>query len=119
MNFSVNILDTHLLEFFYRIPPAYTPSSTGRDGYLRSQAVESVTAHPYTAPSEEDLEAALSTFAGKTLSLYESFHSFQFPENDLPSHYRSASVSDPEKMRAQAALDATPTSHIPPAEPEA
>lgn len=112
MNFSVNILDTHPLEFFYRIPSAYIPSSTGQDGYLGSQAAESVTSRQYTAPAEEDLEAALSAFSGKTLSLYESFHSFQFPENDLPSHYRSASVSDPEKMSAQAALDATPTNYL-------
>jgi len=112
MNFSVNILDNHLLESSYRIPSAYTSASTGQAADLRSRAVESVSSRQYTAPSEEDLETALSTFSGKTLSLYESFHSFQFPEGDLTSHYRSASVSDPEKMTAQAALDATPTNYL-------
>ena len=112
MNFSVNSLNTYLLGLSYRIPSAYASSPTGQDGDSRSQAVENVTSRQYTAPSEEDLEAVLSTFSGKTLSLYESFHSFQFPEDDLPSHYRTASVSDPEKTRAQAALDATLTNYL-------
>ena len=112
MNFSINSLNTHLLGLSYQVPSAYTSSSIGQDGDPKSRAVEIITSRQDTAPSGEDLETALSTFSGKTFSLYDSFHSFQFPEGDLPSHYRSASVSDPEKMRAQAALDATPTNYL-------
>ena len=112
MNFSINSLNTYLFGLSYRVPSAYTSSSIGQEGDLKSRAVEIITSRQDTAPSEEDLAAVLSTFSDKTFSLYESFHSFQFPEEDLPSHYRTASVSDPDKIRAQAALDATPTNYL-------
>ena len=112
MSFSVNSLNTYLLSLSYPISAVYTSSSSGQDGDLRSQVVEIVTSRQDTTPSEQDLQAVLSTFSDKTRSLHESFHSFQLPEGDLPNHYRTTYVSDPEKLTAQAALDATPTNYL-------
>jgi len=62
--------------------------------------------------SEVALETARAEFAERTQRLYESFQAFQFPEGDLPRHYAFASVSDEQKVLAQADLDAASTNYL-------
>ncbi len=112
MSLSIYSLNTYLLGFSSQLSAAYTSSSIKQNGDLASQVSETITSRRSANPLEQDLQAVLSIFSDKTRILHESFHSFKFPEGDLPNHYRTATVSDPGKLTAQAALDATPTNYL-------
>lgn len=51
---------------------------------------------------ERSLNNAITTFANKTWTFYQSLNSFDFPSGYLPHHFRTASVSDSNKIAAQA-----------------
>lgn len=112
MSLSIYSLNTDLFKFSSQLTVAYTSSSIKQSADLANQASETITSRQNANPLEHDLQGVLSIFSDKTRSVYESFQSFKFPEGDLPHYYRTATVSDPVKLTAQAASDATPTNYL-------
>ncbi len=58
------------------------------------------------------LNDALTTFGKKTQILYRSFSSFEFPAGNLSRRFRTAVVSDLNKVNAQTTTDATVTNYL-------
>lgn len=58
------------------------------------------------------LNDALATFSKKTTALYRSLSSFDFPAGNLSRLFRTAVVSDPNKVNAQTTTGATVTNYL-------
>jgi flagellar capping protein FliD len=79
---------------------------------VANDSVQKIIAHRNDSFSEETLRVALLEFEERTQKLYQAFHAFEFPEGELFNHYRTAFVSDPEAMTAQADLDAAEANYL-------
>ncbi|MCX5909570.1 MAG: hypothetical protein NTY64_20965, partial [Deltaproteobacteria bacterium] len=94
-------------ELSYQILSGEGSSRSHQGNGLIDQAVQKLLRERNDSPNEEALRAAGLNFEEKTQKLYQPFHSFAFPEGDIPSRYRIAFVSNSDSLTAQAEADAT------------
>ncbi len=111
MSSSIYPKNQYANELFARIY-GNSPFSADSAPQLIKRGMANLAARRQEDSSEIALEDARVEFAERTQRLYQRFHSFQFPEGDLPRHYAVASVSDDQKLLAQADLDAPSTNYL-------
>lgn len=75
-------------------------------------ALDSMVSNRNESCRERDLSRALNTFSKKTQTLYQSLNSFEFLTGDIPCLFRTALVSDSDKLSAQATSDAIPANYM-------
>lgn len=93
MNFTINSLNTSLIGLSSKYTRDINQVSVALEGMFRNRNEHS---------KERSLNNALTTFADKTRTFYQSLNSFDFPSGYTPNHFRTASVSDSNKIAAQA-----------------
>ncbi len=79
---------------------------------VANDSVQKIIAHRNDSFSEETLRVALLEFEERTQKLYQALRAFEFPEGELFNHYRTAFVSDPDALTAQADLNAAETNYL-------
>jgi hypothetical protein len=112
MSLAINSQNT----FHVAIPHGYvqgnTNSSVSQSLGNAGLVLEGVVSNRNEYSKELALNNALYTFFNKTRTLHQSLNSYDLPTGDLPRLFRTASVSDSDKVSAQATSGATSTSYL-------
>ena len=112
MNLAINSLNT----FVAVLPHGYARGNINRSAGQRPEmtglAVEGMVSNRNEYSKARALNDALNTFSDKTWRLHQSLSSFEFPTGNFTRLFRTASVSDSDKISAKAASSATSTNYL-------
>ena len=111
-NLAINSLNTFLVQLPHGYVRGTTDSSAGKSLKMTDWTLKGMASNRNVYSRERALSDALNTFSDKTGTLYQSLNSFEFPTGNLARLFRTASVSDSDKISAQATSGATSTNYL-------
>jgi len=111
-NFTIDSLNTFLVQLPHGYVRGTADSSAGKSLKMTDWTLKGMDSNRNQYSRARALSDALHTFSDKTWALYRSIDSSGFPAGSLPRLFRTASVSDSDKISAQATPGAMSTNYL-------